>query len=177
MPEVIATLAAEGKVLEWNKNEGVYIVIDGPGFEKRFNELRYVRGKKVDPRAATNRPFSRMHTHFVLVRGEKWAGTGSAFKVKQEETVPTAKTAVTASDVTIELRTGSEPFSITLQQFLDVTGAGELFESAKYQHNYPGTENTDPSLSSFEVSEASTPPHEESMLASDIQRLPILFRS
>ena len=73
LPEVVATIAAEGEVLQWSEGDGVYVVLDGPGFERRFNELRMTRGKKVE--SASHRPFSRMHTHFVLVRGEKWAGT------------------------------------------------------------------------------------------------------
>jgi len=156
LPEVVATLAAESQVLEWNEAEGAYVVIDGPGFERRFNELRYTRGKKVE--SATHRPFSRMHTFFVLVRGEKWAGTGSAFRFKQEEAEPVAPKMgeVSACNVNIQLSSepgDAQPFTMTLQHFLDVTGAGDLFRQA--MHKTPsdyssGTDasGTDPSVAS-----------------------------
>ena len=40
---------------------------------------------------AANRPFARMHIHFVLVRGERWAGNGSAFRPKTEFLEPIQK--------------------------------------------------------------------------------------
>jgi hypothetical protein len=114
-------------VLEWNEAEGLFVVKDGPGFEQRFNELRYTRGKKVE--SAIHRPFSRMHTHFTLVRGEKWAGTGSAFKSKNEDVPKTHECSLLASDVKVSLQPSDDdaPFTISLQHFLDVTGAGDLF--------------------------------------------------
>ena len=117
-------------MLRYSDDEGLYIVNDGPGFERRFNELRCTRGKKVE--SAATRPFSRMHTHFVLIRGEKWAGTGSAFRFKHTD-APSASGPVSAAMVDIELRDGHDdrPYTVSLQHFLDVTGAGALFKEAR----------------------------------------------
>jgi hypothetical protein len=90
LPEVVSKLAAEGRVLKWSEALGAFVVLDGAGFEQRFNELRYVRSKQVDIQSAHHRPFSRMHAYFVLIRGEKWAATGSAFKFK-DPAAPLAK--------------------------------------------------------------------------------------
>jgi hypothetical protein len=144
LPEVVAQLASEAQVLQWVESEGAYLVIDGPGFERRFNELRMVRGKKVE--SAAHRPFSRMHTHFVLVRGEKWAGTGSMFRYK-EKTPDPSKCTVSASDVSLTLRGGSdsEEFTVTLQHFLDITGAGAMFRQALTDDcSRPSPETTSP---------------------------------
>jgi hypothetical protein len=90
LPEVVSKLAAEGRVLKWSEALGAFVVLDGAGFEQRFNELRCVRSKQVDIPSAHHRPFSRMHAYFVLIRGEKWAATGSAFKFK-DPAAPLAK--------------------------------------------------------------------------------------
>jgi hypothetical protein len=90
LPEVVSTLAAEGRVLKWSEALGAFVVLDGAGFEQRFNELRYVRSKQVGIPSAHQRPFSRMHAYFVLIRGGKWAATGSAFKFK-DPPAPLAK--------------------------------------------------------------------------------------
>eukprot|EP00292_Cryptomonas_paramecium_P011975 CAMPEP_0113663924 /NCGR_PEP_ID=MMETSP0038_2-20120614/1435_1 /TAXON_ID=2898 /ORGANISM="Cryptomonas paramecium" /LENGTH=296 /DNA_ID=CAMNT_0000579051 /DNA_START=146 /DNA_END=1033 /DNA_ORIENTATION=- /assembly_acc=CAM_ASM_000170 len=80
LPDLIARLAQEGQLLRWDPARAWYEVIDGPAFEARFNALRLKRGKRREE--AQPRPFARMHMHFVLVRGDKWAGTGSAFRPK-----------------------------------------------------------------------------------------------
>jgi hypothetical protein len=90
LPEVVSTLDAEGRVLKWSEALGAFVVLDGAGFEQRFNELRYVRSKQVGIPSAHQRPFSRMHAYFVLIRGGKWAATGSAFKFK-DPPAPLAK--------------------------------------------------------------------------------------
>jgi len=145
-------------VLEWSEGEGLYVVLDGPGFERRFNELRLTRGKKVE--SATYRPFSRMHTHFVLVRGEKWAGTGSAFKFKLEEP-PAASTAeaVSAANVMIQLHSSSarESFHMTLQHFLDVTGAGDHFREAMRKGSPGSTSGTETDTSAGGSPDAASP--------------------
>ncbi len=82
LPDLIAQLAQEAEVLIWDDLNQWYEVIDSQGFEARFKALRYVRGKRNED--AADRPFARMHVHFVLVRGEKWAGNGSAFRSKSK---------------------------------------------------------------------------------------------
>ena len=82
LPDLIAQLAQEAEVLVWDDLNQWYEVIDSQGFEARFNALRYIRGKRNED--AADRPFARMHVHFVLVRGEKWAGHGSAFRAKSK---------------------------------------------------------------------------------------------
>ena len=80
LPELIEKLAQAGEVIKWDSAKNWYEVIDAKGFETQFNALRCVRGKRKEN--AADRPFARMHIHFVLVRGEKWAGAGSAFRPK-----------------------------------------------------------------------------------------------
>jgi hypothetical protein len=90
LPDLIAQLAQEAEVLVWDDLNQWYEVIDSQGFEARFNALRYIRGKRNEE--AADRPFARMHVHFVLVRGEKWAGNGSAFRAKSKALKYEAKT-------------------------------------------------------------------------------------
>ena len=80
LPDLIAALAREGRALRWDAACGWYEVLDGPLFEARFDAHRRKRGKRRGD--APDRPFARMHAHFVLARGERWAGTGSAFRPK-----------------------------------------------------------------------------------------------
>jgi hypothetical protein len=187
LPEVVATLAAEAQVLLWVESQGAYLVQDGPGFERRFNELRTVRGKKVE--SAAHRPFSRMHTHFVLVKGEKWAGTGSMFKYKESTPPPPAKGAVEASNVSIKLRASSADqgeFTITLQHFLDVTGAGDVFKHAMQARHADAPSSSSDSCVSGSHSPASPAPPEQPasagfdphrlLLSSDLDGLPMLER-
>mmetsp|Transcript_4819 Transcript_4819/g.7713 ORF Transcript_4819/g.7713 Transcript_4819/m.7713 type:complete len:661 (+) Transcript_4819:51-2033(+) len=131
LPDVIDKLAKSAEVLQYDPSSQLYCVLDGPGFEKQFNELRYTRGKKND--ATTNRPFSRMHAYFVLVRGEKWAGTGSAFKAKEVSQMVSPADRVSASNINITLMPSDESasFQVTLQHFLNVTGAGDLYKFAR----------------------------------------------
>ena len=89
LPEVIQTIASDANILWWNKGDSWYEVLDGPRFEERFNSLRLTRGKR--KAEAIDRPFARMHVHFELLRGDKWAGTGSAFRPRvplEEPKVP-----------------------------------------------------------------------------------------
>ena len=80
IPDLIQALAAEGQCLRWDTNLLCYEVLNGSLFEQKFNALRSVRGKRKE--LAVDRPFARMHTYFVLLRGEKWAGTGTLFRPK-----------------------------------------------------------------------------------------------
>ena len=82
LPELIDTLAKDEKALRWDPTQSWFEVMDGPLFEEKFNALRCIRGKRRED--AVDRPFARMHIHFVLARGDKWAGTGSAFRPKGE---------------------------------------------------------------------------------------------
>jgi hypothetical protein len=74
IPEAVDFIAKIGKVLCWNSQKKWFVVLDGPRFEEQFNAMRPVRGKR--------KADARMHVYFDLVRGEKWAGTGSAFRPK-----------------------------------------------------------------------------------------------
>jgi hypothetical protein len=98
LPELVDVLAKEGQVLRWDENLNWYEVLDGPLFEEKFNSLRCTREKRKEqaadrpfaryqPVTSTRRLFSltvtcprRMHNYYVLVRGGRWAGTGSAFR-------------------------------------------------------------------------------------------------
>ena len=80
IPDLIQSLAVEGQCIRWDQNSMCYEVLNGQLFEQKFNALRSVRGKRKED--AVDRPFARMHTYFVLIRGEKWAGTGSLFRPK-----------------------------------------------------------------------------------------------
>lgn len=123
LPDVIDKLASEKQVLIFDNDAQLYVVKDGPGFESQFNDLRYTRGKKSE--GASNRPFSRMHTYFVLVRGERWAGTGSAFKAKDAAKVVPPGDMVQAANINVTLMPSNETagFQVTLQHFLNVTGS------------------------------------------------------
>ena len=92
LPDLIERLAQESEVLVWDDSNRWYKVIDSQGFQEKFNALRCTRAKRNED--AANRPFARMHIHFVLVRGERWAGNGSAFRPKTEmlEPIHTPKT-------------------------------------------------------------------------------------
>jgi len=130
LPDVIDKIAQEGTALRWDQGEAAYVVLDGRAFENRFNELRYTRGKKVDN--ARNRPFSRMPTHFTLIRGEKWAATGTMFRPKKEDgkPAPVQHDWIEASTVRVTLGSSHDKFQISLQEFLDITGAGDLYADA-----------------------------------------------
>jgi hypothetical protein len=175
LPELIAALAREGEVLRWDLNQEWYEVIDGPRFEERYNALRCRRERRKEE--AVYRPFARMHTYFTLMRGEKWAGTGSAFRPrskasdkdpqsladpwalptppfpaitqtspapshtaghapapaphplgpKQDGGAPPPLLEADRISVTLGARGAAGRVRCTLQHFLDVTGAGELY--------------------------------------------------
>jgi hypothetical protein len=170
LPQLIDLLARDEQVIRWDDASGVYEVMNGPLFEERFNALRCTRGKRNEE--AVERPFARMHSHFVLVRGGRWAATGTTFrplvKSAHSKNLPptesgtpcsppfgidgnmsvsngsssasesdyTASTgqSLTADMVNINLSShgedGSFNFQCTLQHFLDITGAGELYHRA-----------------------------------------------
>eukprot|EP00293_Proteomonas_sulcata_P015458 CAMPEP_0184311052 /NCGR_PEP_ID=MMETSP1049-20130417/38061_1 /TAXON_ID=77928 /ORGANISM="Proteomonas sulcata, Strain CCMP704" /LENGTH=492 /DNA_ID=CAMNT_0026626053 /DNA_START=129 /DNA_END=1607 /DNA_ORIENTATION=+ len=78
LPDVVRELLKDVAILRWDARDGVYEVVNGDLFEKRFNELRKVRNK-VKP-SGTERPFSRMYNFFLLEQGDKWARTGTRFR-------------------------------------------------------------------------------------------------
>eukprot|EP00286_Rhodomonas_abbreviata_P026757 CAMPEP_0181312628 /NCGR_PEP_ID=MMETSP1101-20121128/13801_1 /TAXON_ID=46948 /ORGANISM="Rhodomonas abbreviata, Strain Caron Lab Isolate" /LENGTH=730 /DNA_ID=CAMNT_0023419497 /DNA_START=133 /DNA_END=2324 /DNA_ORIENTATION=- len=131
LTDAIDKLAAIGEVLKFDSVDQLYVVLDGPGFESRFDELRCTRAKRSD--GTNSRPFSRMHNHYVLVRGEKWAKTGSAFRAKDAVHELPRADQVQASKINVTLLPTDEPegFQVTLQHFLNVTGAGDLFKNAR----------------------------------------------
>jgi hypothetical protein len=79
LPDMIDILAREGQCLRWDENQTWYEVTNGPLMEEK---LRSFHGNRKDE--ATDRPFSKMHIHFLLVRGDKWGVTGSTFRPKYE---------------------------------------------------------------------------------------------
>jgi hypothetical protein len=83
IPDLVQALAMEGISLRWDQSLSCYEVLNGQLFEQKFNALRSVRGKRKE--LSVDRPFARMHTYFILLRGEKWAGTGSLFRPKGME--------------------------------------------------------------------------------------------
>ena len=87
LPEVVRELLREREVLRWDFKEGVFEVMDGEEFERRFNDLRKVRNKA--KAAGTERPFSRMYNFYVLEAGDKWAKTGTRFRPKGAVAQPT----------------------------------------------------------------------------------------
>ena len=58
MTQTVDQICSEGLALKWDV--GFYEVLDGPLFERRFNELR---------RRSPVRPFSRMFKHYSLTAG------------------------------------------------------------------------------------------------------------
>ena len=81
LEEVVSAISQDEKILRWNPVSSWFEVVNGFLFKQQFNALRCIRGKRNDQ--AMDRPFARMHVYFDLVRGDKWAGTGSAFRPKQ----------------------------------------------------------------------------------------------
>jgi hypothetical protein len=68
LPELIKKLAQEKEILVWNISKQWYEVIDLAGLETTFNALRrFVRNR---PKIAADRLFAKMHSYFVLVRGQ-----------------------------------------------------------------------------------------------------------
>ena len=57
LPELVDVLAKEGRVLRWDGENTWYEVLDGAGFEERFNALRCTREKRKEQ--AADRPFAR----------------------------------------------------------------------------------------------------------------------
>uniref|UniRef100_A0A7S1EAA2 Uncharacterized protein n=1 Tax=Hemiselmis andersenii TaxID=464988 RepID=A0A7S1EAA2_HEMAN len=86
LPEVVHKLLKESSIIRWDASQRYYEVLDGPLFEKRFNQLRKVRQRHKN--GATERPFSRMHNFFILKRGDKWAKTGTIFRPKKPQYAP-----------------------------------------------------------------------------------------
>eukprot|EP00961_Rhodomonas_salina_P132327 1780901-Rhodomonas_salina.1 len=133
LTDAIDKLAAEEVVLRFDRSTQLYVVLDGPGFEARFDEVRCTRAKRSG--CSNSRPFSRMHSHYSLVRGEKWAKTGSAFRAKDAAQDPSRHDQVHASkiNITIFQEGDTDGSQVTLQHFLNVTGAGDLFRQAGLQ--------------------------------------------
>jgi hypothetical protein len=130
LTDAIDKLAAEEVVLKFDSVTQLYIVLDGAGFEARFDEVRCTRAKRSE--ASNSRPFSRMHSHYSLVRGEKWAKTGSAFRAKDAAQDPSRHDQLHASKINITLfqSDDTDGSQVTLQHFLNVTKAGDLFKNA-----------------------------------------------
>eukprot|EP00961_Rhodomonas_salina_P200720 2707968-Rhodomonas_salina.1 len=129
--DAIDRIAAEGTVLKFDAQSQIYVVIDGPGFETRFQQLRTVRAKRND--RAQPRPFSKLHVNYILVKGEKWGKTGTAFKAKEAASETHACDRVEASRVLVGLFPSDEKgqLQVTLQHFLNVIGAGDTFRHAR----------------------------------------------
>lgn len=87
LPDVVRELLREKSVLRWDFKDGVYEVLNGEEFERRFNDLRKVRNKV--KAAGTERPFSRMYNFYVLEAGDKWAKSGTRFRPKCAAGQPT----------------------------------------------------------------------------------------
>ena len=170
LPELIELLSKDESVLKWDDSLGVYEVMNGQVFEERFNAMRCTRGKRKEE--AIERPFARMHSHFVLVRGGRWAATGTTFRPLVKQQTKTLKSAaqatgspsstdaqspsqgisdgvagvlsatssvvpdiaaLSAENVKVTLNAKSDScfhVQCTLQHFLDVTGAGDLYQQA-----------------------------------------------
>jgi hypothetical protein len=77
LPEIIDLIARKGHCLCWNESQTWYEVVNGPSLEEN---LRYFQVKSRDD--THDRPFARMHMHFILLRGDRWGATGSAFRPK-----------------------------------------------------------------------------------------------
>jgi len=131
LTELIDKIAAEKTALRFDDETKLYEVVDGPAFEARFQELRRTRSKRTNETAT--RPFSRMHVHYAIVRGERWAGTGTAFRAKDavvDDFLDTEKIQANKINVTLMPSDGLAGFQITLQHFLNVTGAGDAYKRA-----------------------------------------------
>jgi hypothetical protein len=119
LPELIDTLAKDERVLRWDPVHNWFEVVDGPAFEERFNALRCIRGKRRED--AVDRPFARMHIHFILARGDKWAGTGSAFRPKGET--------MCKGQPSVQMSAGtSESFGPKIEQDCNHQNVGLIFE-------------------------------------------------
>ncbi|EKX54143.1 hypothetical protein GUITHDRAFT_150166 [Guillardia theta CCMP2712] len=86
LPDVVRELLKDPTVLRWDARDGVYEVMHGENFERRFNELRKVRNKVKSN--GTERPFSRMYNFFILEQGDKWARTGTRFRPRNQIGLP-----------------------------------------------------------------------------------------
>jgi hypothetical protein len=84
LTELITMLATEQHGIRFDEVQHFYEITDGPMFVDKFNSLRCTRRKRRDE--GLDRPFARMHLFFVLIRGDKWGATGSAFRAKTEST-------------------------------------------------------------------------------------------
>eukprot|EP00960_Hanusia_phi_P038733 753572-Hanusia_phi.AAC.4 len=86
LPDVVRELLKDPAILRWDARDGVYEVMHGENFERRFNELRKVRNKVKSN--GTERPFSRMYNFFILEQGDKWARTGTRFRPRNQIGLP-----------------------------------------------------------------------------------------
>jgi len=80
IPDALDAIAKAGKSLQYVESTQCYHVIDGAAFEREFCMLRITRGKKKDTNQS--RPFASMSRTYQMVQGEKWAATGTIFKLK-----------------------------------------------------------------------------------------------
>eukprot|EP00961_Rhodomonas_salina_P068177 915284-Rhodomonas_salina.1 len=84
--EFINILASRGTALTFEHDSGHFHVLDGTQFQKEYCALRSNRDKK--NQAARDRPFAQMHRVYVIVRGDKWAATGTVFRAKDPKHAP-----------------------------------------------------------------------------------------
>jgi hypothetical protein len=130
VPDVVSRLATEGCVLSWNKISNWFEVLDGPLFEEQFNAMRCIRGKR--KAGAADRPFARMHVYFELVRGDRWACTGSAFRAKECSTFERSASKVNAdhnSHQRVVLGSQVEPMNVNA-----ASASPESSTSSQEQH-------------------------------------------
>ena len=134
LPDAIDKLATEGTVLKYDTSTRLYTVLDGLGFEARFEEIRCTRVKRSYFSNTNSRPFSRMHSHYVLVTGEKWAKTGTVFRAKGSDNAQewSKYGQVPASQIIVNLlRPDSNGSSqVTLQHLFNTYGARNLLQHA-----------------------------------------------
>jgi hypothetical protein len=86
LTELINMLSNEQHGIRYDDTLNYYEVTDGTIFVEKFNSLRCTRRKRRDE--GLDRPFARMHLFFVLIRGDKWGATGSAFRAKCDAAQP-----------------------------------------------------------------------------------------
>ena len=79
LPDMIDIIARDGQCLRWDESQTWYEVTNGPLLEEK---LRCFQANRRDE--ASDRPFSKMHIHFMLTRGDRWGVTGSTFRPKYE---------------------------------------------------------------------------------------------
>jgi hypothetical protein len=84
-PQVVKQICTEGTMLKWDSDAGCYVVLDGDGFKRRFDELRLRSKQKGGEGApAPPRTFSTMCKHYTILPGPEgppsYAKTGCKFR-------------------------------------------------------------------------------------------------